>query len=251
MSLHASGRQKRPARPAPVIDGEAILVSRRPLSDPFPAKAAAAQPASAIPNPRTSNRPEATADGTLSFGRRAANRRPPAPDLVFPGERTPVGSTPMPAPRRGLSVFSAVADFSVRTRDRRAAGLAGALALLVLPLMVLSAPIGPAVATPGGDSLVLDELVTSISPRGAGAVLTVSGRIRNMSEDIAAVPPLRIALAEPSGGVRSKSLVTGVATLRAGHGVRFHSSVAVAKETRGKIEVNLIATGSTGKTRFE
>lgn len=259
-------RESRRARPALVIDGDATVVSRKaaprraqPNRDPA---AEAAMPFAMHED--TQPRP--------AFGRRPAGKRPFAPDLVFQGAAWSASEPgTAKAPRRGLSLFTDAADFAA-PRERRMAGLAVVLAVLALPVLVLSVPIAPAEATPGAGrlsarpvasaspviaSLVIDEVVTSIVPRGTGAVLSVEGRIRNRSGHAAPVPPVRIALAQAMGGPWSKSLVPAVASLPAGHSLRFHSAVAIAKDARGTVEVGFLAPpagpGATpsGKTLVE
>lgn len=244
-NLPIAGRR---ARPALVIDGEATVVSRksthRPAEtapDPI-ADASAAMPFDLHPK----------AEARATFGRRSSGRRRSAPDLVFQGDAwkalEPAAAKPA---RRGLSVFSDAARLGA-PRDRRMAGLAAVAALLALPLLILSAPIAPAEATPGAEPFVVDEVVSSIVPRGSGAVLTVEARIRNVSGALAAVPPVRIALVEAEGRLRTKSLLPGVAALAAGRSVRFHSTIAVAKDTEGGIEVGFLAPKSpSGKTFIE
>lgn len=232
---------RRRARPALVIDGEAVLVSRK--ANPRQATTRTEAPLHRIaddPAPRA------------AFGRRPTQRRPHVPDLVFQGTgREATDRAGTKAAPRGLSVFVSGAGHGKGPRDRRMAGFAAVLALLSLPILLLSAPIAPAEATPGAAAalaqpLVIDQIVTSIVPRGTGAVLSVSGRIRNLSGTPAAVPPLRIALSETNGDVRSKSFAPGIPALAAGRSVRFQSTVAVAKDTRGAIGVGFGAPASSG-----
>ncbi|KQT53965.1 hypothetical protein ASG62_12115 [Aureimonas sp. Leaf427] len=246
--------EHRRQRPVLVIDGEATIVSRRArAAEPVAGDGAEARPEVPVePRPQV----DEALDARLRY--KAANQRSSSPDLVFQHARRGMQARAEgAASRRGLDIFTDAARPGGARRNRRLAGLAAIVALLSLPVFVLSAPIAPAEATPGLGGpviapLVIDQIATSIVPRGAGAVLTVDARIRNVSGAVAAIAPVRITLVEPDGGHRSKSLVPGVSTLGAGRSVRFHSTVAVAKDTRGAVEVGFVAPpASSGKTHPE
>ncbi|WAJ29859.1 hypothetical protein [Antarcticirhabdus aurantiaca] len=199
----AFGRRGRRA-PAPlVIDGEAVLVSRRPRL------ALAAAPAAAP-----------TTDGRAGPARLPRRPREESRDLIFSGLFARPSSA-VPAQNRSTRRFGALPLVG-----GAAAGLVtmAAVAFAAMP----SAPsLHAADMSRGG--VTVSEVVARVGARNEGEVLSVEGVIRNAGKAPAAVPPLKLSLSAADGVVRAKPVVPLARPLGPGEVLRFQTMVAVPK----------------------
>lgn len=197
----AFGRRGRRA-PAPlVIDGEAVLVSRRPAPERPAADRA---------------RPEAGEAAARAPHPQPRRPREEPRDLIFSGLARAASAPIRPARRLGALPLAGGA----------AAGLV-AMAAVAFAAM----PSGPAIhaADLSRGGVTVSEVVARVGARNEGEVLSVEGVVRNAGKVPAAVPPLKLSLSAADGVVRAKPVVPLARPLGPGEVLRFQTMVAVPK----------------------
>ncbi|MCQ0990055.1 hypothetical protein [Jiella marina] len=129
-----------------------------------------------------------------------------------------------------------------------AAGFAFGLALL--PTFLLSFPEAPVAATvfdsSATSSVRLLEVSASISERGEGKVLTITGTVENRGKAVAVIPTIRVDFENPDGHVNSRTLRTAVATLDPNQRVEIVSMIAVPARSDGEVRVGFLETAREG-----
>ncbi len=200
--------QRKPWAVPPVIEGEAVVIERRPGS-------------------RAENR--AGADAPFNDNRR---RRPaadpasvaaarPRADLLFPDRAAMAPGRPVPAP-----AIHARPGSARRLGTTIACGVAVVLAGLA------------AVALRAPAAVELADVRTAFAERNGGRVLTVEGRIRNGTAAPVTGPAITVRAATATALLR-RSFVPATGTIPPGAAVDFRSTLAVPSATGGPVGVVL------------
>jgi hypothetical protein len=245
MTETSASTAKHLARPAPsrIIDGEAVVLSRRQG-----VKSTAAETAPFLPPADEPDMPPVGQTAYVFERRQHPMARAPLParrypeaDLLF--QPQPTQRFAPPTRVDGLSLFLKDTTGTL-PRSGRIAGL-GAMALsILLPALFFFSPDGPvgsAMAGVQAGGFRVAGLSANIQARGDGAVLAVEGTIYNGAAHATPVPPLRIALKSANGVTQTRMLATSATSLAAGGSLTFRSAVAVPAGSHGDVSVDFIS----------
>lgn len=126
-----------------------------------------------------------------------------------------------------------------------------AFGLALLPTFLLSFPEAPVAATVFGTAtpspVRLFDVSASMSERGDGKVLTITGVVENRGKAVAVIPAIRIDFENPDGRVNSRMLRTAVATLDPNQRVDIVSMIAMPAWSDGEVKVGFLETVRKGK----
>ncbi|KQT85842.1 hypothetical protein ASG48_04310 [Aurantimonas sp. Leaf443] len=227
-----------------MIDATAERLSSRPIVTTARARPTERilSPVYEVPPPAVPAAPAAPAP-TANFGRRMA----PPVDLVFQPQGVQQLRRLVPRRRSPLAALAELARGApLARRALFACGfLIGLLSVPALLLTMLGAPVAATLAAPdisatlvGG--IAVENATSAITTRGAGAVLTVSGTLRNALQTPSLVPTMRIALTDEAGRTLQRPFRPTRDRLAAGETLAFSTRIAVPAELAGAVSIKLV-----------